>query len=130
MQRTFLTCNLVYVACLLYWRCVHAVLRCAARIGDFREVLLPSIYSNPSIAPAEAIQDGVDFNAPTVDAALRLSCWINTQEIERFSAPYEDKDSEAKFAFFLDTLASILEDGPPEKEFMHEYTKVCCSLLR
>eukprot|EP00892_Ulva_mutabilis_P003797 jgi/Ulvmu1/178/UM001_0182.1 len=100
------------------------LLRCAARIGDFREVLLPSVYANPGVAPGEAIQDGVEFDAPTVDAALRLSCWINTQEIQRFAAPYEGKDRDEKFAFFLGALASALKDGPPETEFMQEYTQV------
>lgn len=104
---------------------MHAVLRSAARIGDFREVLLPSLYPNPAVAPAEAIQDDVAFDTSTVDRALRLSCWINTQEIKRFSAPYEEKDSDAKFLFFLDSLGAALVNGPPELEYVQEYTQVC-----
>lgn len=92
-------------------------------------MLLPSLYPNPAIAPAEAIQDDVAFDASTVDRALRLSCWINTQEIKRFSAPYEEKDSDAKFTFFLHTLGAALVNGPPEHEFMQEYTQVCPTVL-
>ena len=91
-------------------------------------MLLPVVYANPGEAPEEAVQDGVDFDAPTVDTALRLSCWINTQEFKRFSTPYDDRDRQEKFDFFLHNLASALEDGPPENEFMHEYTQACPQL--
>lgn len=105
--------------------CMLAVLRCAARIGDFREALLPSLYSDSAVAPREAIQDGVEFDASTVDQALRLNCWINTQERACFSAPYDEKDGDVKFSFFLERLPAALRDGPPEKEYMHEYNEVC-----
>ncbi len=35
-------------------------------------------------------------------------CWLNSVERNRFSAPYEAKDCDAKFAFFLPRFAAVL----------------------
>lgn len=70
----------------------HAeVLRAAAALHDFREVA--------GLAGPETL--------PT--AALALCCWINVVERTRFSPPYEEKDADDKFAYFLEHLGPFLE---------------------
>lgn len=87
----------------------HAqVLRLAAALHDFREV--PGLGS----APGDA-----------ADTALALCCWVNSVERARFSPPYDDKDSDDKFAFFLEELGPFL--AAPQayaKEWRGEHERV------
>ncbi|QNF33010.1 hypothetical protein HUW51_09780 [Adhaeribacter swui] len=73
----------------------EAVLRQMAIIGDFREL---------------------DLSQPAADKALKLVCWINKVEKEKFYPPFgadevEDNEMEAsvpKFAYFLATFGDVL----------------------
>lgn len=52
-------------------------------------------------------------------------CWLNSVERTRFSAPYEAKDCDAKFAFFLPHFGAVLAN--PEavwQEWQDEYKQV------
>jgi hypothetical protein len=71
------------------------VVREAAIIGDFREL---------------------DLSSPGADCALKVCCWINTQERKRFNRPFEGGD-EDKWPFFLGearfaALLSGLKESP------------------
>lgn len=78
----------------------EAVLREAARIGDFREL---------------------DLQKPASDLALKLVCWINAQETARFYPPFGTVDLEEneviasvdKFAYFLREFGPVLHE--PER---------------
>ena len=81
-----------------------ALLRCAAALHDFREVILheEDIICNSSTPP------------PSLSlSALSLCCWINAGERSRFTPAYEDKDADAKFEYFLAELGPFL--ATPEK---------------
>jgi hypothetical protein len=75
----------------------EAVLREAARIGDFREL---------------------NWQKPESDLALKLVCWINAREIECFYPPFGTVDLEEnevvaslpKFAYFLHAFGAVLQD--------------------
>jgi len=80
------------------------LLRRAAALHDFREALLGTAAGH---------------------AALALCCWINTIERTRFSPPYEDKDADEKFEFFLRELGPFLEAPQAyEAQWRHEYAAV------
>ena len=53
-----------------------------AHLGDFREGRL---------------EDLCDGSNSVMDQALKVCCWLNTMEREKFSKPWEVKDSEEKF---------------------------------
>jgi len=85
-------------------------LRQAALIGDFREL---------------------NMSLPETDKALKLVCWINTVEKQRFYAPFDNqKESEAvqcvsKFTFFLDTFEAVLDNPDQYKaDWQEEYQRV------
>ncbi|KXZ54901.1 hypothetical protein GPECTOR_4g973 [Gonium pectorale] len=74
---------------------------------------LPSITTN---------HFDVDRDAFT---ALKLVCWLNSEERSRFSAPYEARDCDAKFAHFLPRFGAVLAN--PEsgwQEWQDEYREV------
>ena len=87
------------------------LLRAAAALHDFRE--MPAV-AGPGPGPS-----------PLALRALSLCAWINSVERNQFSPPYEDKDADEKFAFFLRELGPFLES--PEKAgavWEEEYTQV------
>ncbi|KAL6759905.1 TLD-domain-containing protein [Haematococcus lacustris] len=95
------------------------VLRHMARIGDFREGCLA-----PDLVARHGHMDGVTSIREAL-TALKLCCWLNTLERRLFSAPYETKDCEDKFAHFLPRFAAVLAD--PEAawaDWQDEYKKV------
>ncbi len=73
----------------------EALLRLVATLGDFREI---------------------DWQNPLADHALKLVCWLNAEEKNRFYEPFgaparrrrEDEASAEKFAWFLPRFAEIL----------------------
>lgn len=69
------------------------VLLAAASLHDFREVPF-----------------SVDKDPELFAKALKLCCWINTVERNQFSPPFEDKDADKKFSYFLSKLESFLND--------------------
>ena len=96
------------------------VLRNMSRIGDFREALMTPELINEHHQPGEPA-----VNIKDVFTALKLVCWLNTEERSIFSAPYVAKDSRAKFDFFLPIFADILQN--PEAFFsswQEEYRQV------
>eukprot|EP00198_Chlamydomonas_reinhardtii_P002645 XP_001691981.1 predicted protein [Chlamydomonas reinhardtii] len=97
----------------------ESVLRHMARIGDFREAFL-----SPELVSTHGAEDGI-VNVRDAFTALKLVCWLNSVERNRFSAPYEAKDCDAKFAFFLPRFAAVLAN--PEsvwQEWQDEYKEV------
>ena len=88
----------------------HAdILRVAAALHDFREM------------PAPEGQNADPLALP----ALALCCWVNSIERAQFSPPYEDKDADDKFAFFLRELHSFLEAPEEYKQlWIEEYDRV------
>eukprot|EP00873_Tetraselmis_striata_P022202 jgi/Tetstr1/442466/TSEL_003212.t1 len=85
------------------------VLKLVGHLGDFRE------------APLGEISAG---NAE-VDAALKLCCWLNTLERQRFSKPWEVKDSEDKFEWFLPRFQDALADPDSVRhDWEAEYSQV------
>ncbi|EFJ41453.1 hypothetical protein VOLCADRAFT_107660 [Volvox carteri f. nagariensis] len=97
----------------------EAILRHMARIGDFREAFL-----SPYLVAVHGPEDGI-YNIRDAFTALKLVCWINCLERSRFSAPYEGKDCEAKFAFFLPRFAAVLKDPEAEwQQWQDEYREV------
>lgn len=137
LQMPHISCNHFDVdAILSVWSWINrdealrheAVLRAAARIGDFREVLLPRLYPDAHAPPAEAAADGVAHDEATVLRALRLCCWLNSQEKALFSAPYECKDGDAKFEHFLAALGPALERLPPEELWHAEFDEVMAGI--
>ncbi|KAG2435847.1 hypothetical protein HXX76_007042 [Chlamydomonas incerta] len=95
------------------------VLRHMARIGDFREAFL-----SPELVARHGAEDGI-ANVRDAFTALKLVCWLNSVERNRFSAPYEAKDCDSKFAFFLPRFAAVLAN--PEsvwQEWQDEYKEV------
>lgn len=106
-------------AVLSVWALIHpnealrheAVLRHAARIGDLRSVGLQDAAASAAAAEGTTVCRAWDGVTPAqADAALKLNCWLNTIERTRFSCPYEDKDADEKFAFFLEHLSAALAD--------------------
>lgn len=84
------------------------MLRAAALIGDFREW-------NPY--------------EPYAEEALKLCCWINSQERELFYEPFGEKEElkacVKKYAYFLDALPAFLANSHSfESQFIEEYKKV------
>jgi len=71
------------------------VVEVVAHLGDFREGPLGELHDD----------EGSD-----ADAALKVCCWINAAERERFSKPWEVKDAEEKFEWFLPRLQDVLAD--------------------
>jgi hypothetical protein len=73
------------------------LLRLTATLGDFREL---------------------DWHDPQAEHALKLVCWLNTEEKARFYEPFgaparqqrEDEASAEKFAWFLPRFAEVLEN--------------------
>ncbi|GLC41538.1 hypothetical protein PLESTM_001212500 [Pleodorina starrii] len=97
----------------------EAVLRHMARIGDFREAFL-----SPQLVATHGSEDGIS-NIRDAFTALKLVCWLNSLERSRFSAPYEARDCDAKFAFFLPRFGGVLAN--PEavwQEWQDEYREV------
>ncbi|GFR52476.1 hypothetical protein Agub_g15045, partial [Astrephomene gubernaculifera] len=97
----------------------EAVLRHMARIGDFREAFL-----SPELVAAHGAEDGI-ANIRDAFTALKLVCWLNSQERSRFSAPYEAPDCDDKMSYFLPRFAAVL--GNPEavwQEWQDEYREV------
>ena len=88
------------------------VLRECARIGDFRELL---------------IQNEIDVKA------LKIACWLNSEEKRLFYAPFEGKisvaggeeEGEMKFSHFLPLLEDFLRDPLPfQEQWEQEYNRV------
>ncbi|GIL82720.1 hypothetical protein Vretimale_8294 [Volvox reticuliferus] len=97
----------------------EAVLRHMARIGDFREAFL-----SPQLVATHGSEDGIT-NIRDAFTALKLVCWINSVERTRFSAPYEGKDCDAKFSFFLPRFAAVLVNTEAVwQEWQDEYREV------
>ncbi|GIL55153.1 hypothetical protein Vafri_10748 [Volvox africanus] len=97
----------------------EAVLRHMARIGDFREAFL-----SPQLVATHGSVDGIT-NIREAFTALKLVCWINSVERTHFSAPYEERDCDAKFSFFLPRFAEVLSN--PEavwQDWQDEYREV------
>jgi hypothetical protein len=92
----------------------EAVLRAAARIGDFREL---------------------NLQQPETRQALQLVCWINAQEKTRFYPPFGTVDmaesevvaSVPKFGYFLPAFGAVLQD--PESA-RHVWQAECQQVLR
>jgi hypothetical protein len=77
------------------------VLREAALIGDMRMLHVDS--TTKTVRPKS-----------NADYALRLCCWLNSQERELFSRPFEGKEedeSARKFEHFLPLMGDVLESG-------------------
>lgn len=117
-QNTFITTNHFDIdSFLAVWSYVNrqlalqheAVLRHMARIGDFREAFL-----SPDLVAAHGPEDGITTIRDAY-TALKLCCWISRIERQEFTAPYEEKDQEEKFKFFLPRFAAVLQVGvlPP-----------------
>lgn len=86
-----------------------ALLRAAAALHDFRE--MPPL-------------DGPDGGA-LAHAALQMCCWVNSVERQQFTPPYDDRDADGKFAFFLVELDRFLNDpGAYEAVWRQEYDRV------
>uniref|UniRef100_A0A061R1C2 Uncharacterized protein n=2 Tax=Tetraselmis sp. GSL018 TaxID=582737 RepID=A0A061R1C2_9CHLO len=84
------------------------VLELVAHLGDFREAELAKL-SEGSV----------------VDSALKICCWINTLERSKFSKPWETKDSEEKFDWFLPRLQDVLADPSTGRQHWEsEYREV------
>jgi hypothetical protein len=86
----------------------EAVLKAVARIGDFREP---------------------DLSRPEDDTALKLVCWIDTEERERFYPPYgEEQELKAcaeKFSWFLPRFAEVLQKPEQFREIWEaDYDRV------
>jgi hypothetical protein len=90
----------------------ESVLRQMAVIGDFREL---------------------DLNVPAADKALKLVCWINTVEKEKFYPPFgadelvenEMAASVPKFEYFLAAFGEVLAHPEAyQKEWEAEYNQV------
>ena len=88
------------------------VLRQMALIGDFREL---------------------DLNHPAADKALKLVCWINKLEKDKFYPPFgaddlEENEMEAsvpKFHFFLNAFTDVLRNPENYKsDWEEEYNQV------
>eukprot|EP01038_Epipyxis_sp_PR26KG_P007252 gene7252-9886_t len=90
------------------------IIRCAACIGDFRELRL---YNNND------------------DLALRLVCWLNSVEKKLFYKPFDspismssgEERGEEKFEYFLIEFSKVLEDPDNiiySRDYMNEYNKV------
>jgi hypothetical protein len=85
----------------------EALLRSAAALHYFREADLSASEGSTEVA------------------ALALCCWINTVERTKFSPPYDDKDADEKFAFFLRELGPFLEaPGLYREDWEEEYERV------
>jgi hypothetical protein len=69
-----------------------AELRSAARIGDFREILLPK-WHTAAWPPGEAVDDNVVHDHDAVRRGLKIASWLRQQEVQLFSAPFECKDA-------------------------------------
>ncbi|KAG2498182.1 hypothetical protein HYH03_003937 [Edaphochlamys debaryana] len=97
----------------------EAVLRHMARIGDFREAFL-----SPELVAGHGAEDGL-HNIRDGFTALKLVCWINSVERARFSAPYEARDCDAKFAWFLPRFGAVLANLESVwQEWQDEYKEV------
>jgi hypothetical protein len=95
-----------------------SVLRLAAQIGDFREALL-----TPELIKQH--QDGPEIHIKDVFTALKLVCWLNTQEKAIFSAPYVTSDGRIKFDHFLPRFADVLQNVEAHyPEWQEEYKQV------
>ena len=88
------------------------LLRLVATLGDFREL------------------NGAD---PLADPALKLVCWLNAEEKQRFYVPFgaealrrrEDEASADKFRWFLPRFAAVLENpGAERAAWEPEYERV------
>lgn len=85
-----------------------AVLREMARIGDFREF-------KPSNEDSRT--------------AMKLCCWMNKVEKEKFYRPFEEKDEMEscipKFDYFLDAFPSVLKDlAAHQNDWREEFERV------
>lgn len=92
------------------------LLRECARIGDFRELQLTS---------------------PTQDLALRVVCWLNSEEKRLFYKPFEstisvangEEDGVLKFDYFLPLFADLIKnilDPYIYELYRDEYERVIC----
>ena len=87
------------------------LLRLTATLGDFREL---------------------DWANPLAPDALRLACWLNTEEKARFYEPFgatarqrrEDEASAEKFAWFLPRFAQVLANPTAVVVGRVEYERV------
>ena len=88
------------------------VLREVARIGDFRELRL---------------------DEPWQHTALKIVCWLNSEERKLFYRPYEssiaaemgEEKGVQKFEYFLPLFSLVLSDvGLFFDQWVHEYTRV------
>lgn len=98
----------------------EGVLRHTARLGDFRE----GGFGDGQHAQQCLGWDGLSSEGQAL-RALKVACWINTVERTRFSAPYEGKDADEKFGFFLGALLPVLEDPEGVRgQWEEEYREV------
>lgn len=102
-----------------------AVLTHAARIGDFREIPPPGSYDSPADLPkllgALKVPTRSDSGAgPESDLwrGLAVACWLSSEECTRFSRPYETKDLDQKFRYFMPRFEAVLADP---LRFRHEW---------
>jgi hypothetical protein len=107
--------SFISVWCILYpdlARVHDKTLREVARIGDFRELRL---------------------DEPWQRTALKLVCWLNSEERKLFYRPYEsaiaaemgEEKGVQKFQYFLPLFSRVLEDVRSFfDQWTHEYTRV------
>lgn len=96
-----------------------AVLTVAAHIGDFRELHESSSLATLNASPPYRLTD------PTTATALKLCCWLNTQEKGFFSAPFLRKDGNEKYAYFLPRIRDALYNIEALRgDWLEEYTLV------
>jgi hypothetical protein len=88
------------------------IIREISLIGDFRELRLDHSYQH---------------------TALKLTCWLNSEERRLFYKPFESKisvangelDGVAKFEYFLPRFADVLENPEKyEEQWIEEYSRV------
>jgi hypothetical protein len=81
----------------------EAVAKAVARIGDFREL---------------------DLSRPEDDTALKIVCWIDTEERNRFYRPFDDdhelKACAEKFDWFLPRFSDVIKNPDQFKNVWEE----------
>ena len=84
------------------------------------------------IPPQDEDDDGDEDDEASGDGgdtvwtrALKICCWLNTQERLHFSRPFETPDEDDKYEHFLPRLAAVLEDpGARQAEWRDEHDAV------
>ena len=106
-------------------------LRLAGRRGP-RQVVSP--LSSPPLLPAPPTSPCA-LPIKQVNHALKLNCWVNTVERQRFSPPYVDKDADEASAFgwaepsFIVLRCCMVSPPYMDKDADEAHAVQCCAVL-